>query len=113
MLLNGTKRNIFVTFASLAMIAILMMFLLDSPFTWFYVEIIQWNIDADEYVKQLLAMLSILFINQLGLALVIPLVLSGQIIEYFSAVEAREADELAEKVMEIGAKRRAYGMESE
>ncbi|NEN23386.1 stage II sporulation protein M [Cryomorpha ignava] len=112
-LLNGTKRHIFITFASLALISVLLIFLLDSPFTWFYVEIIQWNIEADAYIKQQLAMLSLLFINQLGLALVIPLILSGQIMEYFSAVEAREAEELAERVMQIGVKRSAYGMERE
>jgi len=112
-LLNGTKRHIFITFSTLALIAVLLIFLIDSPFTWFYVEIIQWNIEADAYIKQQLAMLSLLFINQLGLAMVIPLILSGQIMEYFSAVEAREAEELSERVMEIGVKRSAYGMERE
>ena len=112
-LLNGTKRHIFITFSSLALISILIIFLLDSPFTWFYVEILQWNIDADAYVKEQLALLSLLFINQLGLVLVIPLILSGQVMEYFSAVEAREANELSERVMQIGVKRSAYGMERE
>jgi len=112
-LLNGTKRHIFITFASLAFISILLIFLLDSPFTWFYVEVLQMNIEADENTKQKLILLTLLFINQIGMVLVIPLILSGQIMEYFSAVEARDAKELEERVMQIGVKRSAYGMERE
>src|SRR5690554_1098774 len=112
-LLNGTRRRVFVSFAALALIANLLIFLFSSPFTWFYVEIIQMNIDADENVKQTLALLMLLFINQLGLTMAIPLILSGQIIEYFSAVEAKEANNLSDRVMKIGIKRSAYGMERE
>ena len=95
------------------MLLFLLIFLFSSPFTWFYVEIIQMNIDVDETVKQTIALLALLFINQLGLAIAIPLILSGQILEYFSAVEVKEANNLSERVMEIGVKRSAYGMERE
>lgn len=112
-LLSGTKRNIFVTFASLAVLSVMLLFLFDSPFTWFYIDVVQWNISGDDRLKQEVAMLSLLFVNQLGLGLVIPLIVLSQVLEYFSAVEAKDAPELASRVMKIGEKRRAYGMERE
>ncbi len=112
-ILNGTRRHIFVTFLMMGTLAVLIMFIMDSPFTWFYIDVMQQNIAADEDLKLLFALLCLLFVNMLGLALVLPLLLYSQVLEYFSAVEAREANELAERVMRIGTKRSAYGMERE
>ncbi len=112
-LLSGTKRHIFITYITLALLSILLLFLFDSPFTWFYVDVVQWNISGDESLKIQIALLSLLFLNKLGLSLIIPLLFFGQLLEYFSALEARDASELAERVMKIGEKRSAYGMERE
>jgi uncharacterized membrane protein SpoIIM required for sporulation len=112
-LLSGTKRNIFVTYASIAVLSVMLLFLFDSPFTWFYIDVVQWNISGDDALKQEIATLSLLFVNQLGLGLVVPLILFGQVLEYFSAKEAKEAPELSTRVVRIGEKRKAYGMERE
>lgn len=112
-LLSGTKRHIFVSFALLGFISMMIIFLIDSPFTWFYVEVLQWNVSGDIGFKKQLMQLALLFINQVGLGLVLPLIISGQILEYFSAVEAREGKELKLRVEQIGVKRSAYGMERE
>ncbi len=112
-LLNGTRRYPFMTFLSLGMLSILMLLLLDSPFTWFYIDVLQWNIEAEDETKVQLALLSLLFLNQLGLSIVLPLTVYGQILEYYSACEIRDGKELAKDVSHIGLRRRAYGMESE
>lgn len=112
-LLNGTKRHIFVSFFFLAIISLLIIFLIDSPFTWFYITVLQWNIEGDIGFKQHLAELALMFLNQVGIGIIIPLILSGQILEYYSSVEAREANDLRLRVEKIGVKRRAYGMERE
>lgn len=112
-LLNGTKRHIFVSFFFLAIISLLIIFLIDSPFTWFYITVLQWNVEGDPGFKQHLAELALMFLNQVGIGIIIPLILSGQILEYYSSVEAREANDLRIRVEKIGVKRRAYGMERE
>jgi uncharacterized membrane protein SpoIIM required for sporulation len=112
-LLNGTKRHIFVSFISVALISFLILVLLSSPFTWFYLEIIQWNIDADSEMKEKVALLTLIFIDYLGLGLVLPLLLFSQLLEYHSALEAKNATSLAGRVSTIGVKRKAYGMERE
>ena len=87
--------------------------LLSSPFTWFYIEVYQWNIDADYETKELIAIMSLTIIDHFGLALMIPLIIISQFFEYFSAREAKYATQLVERVKSIGVKRRAYGMEQE
>ncbi len=112
-LLNGTRRYVFLTFFVMGLLSVLIMFIIDSPFTWFYMDVLQWNIQADEDFKTQLALLSLLFINKLGLAFVLPLLLHSQVLEYYSAAEASEAKQLSERVMQIGIKRSAYGLERE
>ena len=112
-LLNGTKRHVFVTFLSIGLLSMLILVLLASPFTWFYVEVLQWNIDADTEIKEKVAILSLIIIDHFGLGLVLPLTLFSQLLEYYSAQEAKNAIGLAERVKTIGMKRRAYGMEQE
>lgn len=112
-LLNGTKRHVFVTFLSIALLSMLILVLLASPFTWFYVEVLQWNIDADYEVKEKVAIMSLIVVDHFGLALVLPLTLFSQLLEYYSAQEAKNAIGLAQRVKAIGIKRRAYGMEQE
>jgi uncharacterized membrane protein SpoIIM required for sporulation len=112
-LLNGTKRHVFVTFLSIALLSMLILVLLASPFTWFYVEVLQWNIDADYEVKEKVAIMSLIIVDHFGLALVLPLTLFSQLLEYYSAQEAKNAIGLAQRVKAIGNKRRAYGMEQE
>ncbi len=112
-LLNGTKRHVFISFLAIALLSMLILVLLASPFTWFYVEILQWNIDADYEIKEKVAVLSLIFIDHFGLALVLPLTLYSQLLEYYSAQEAKNAISLSERVQAIGIKRKAYGMEQE
>lgn len=112
-LLNGTRRHNFLTFLLLGAISVMMLFLIDSPFTWFYLDVLQWNIEADDETKIQLALLSLLFVNQLGLAIVLPLTVYGQLMEYFSAREAKEATELTEAVESIGIQKSAYGLARE
>jgi len=112
-LLSGTGRHIFFTFVTLSLIAVLILFLIDSPLTWFYLDMAQWNLDADDETKMQLALMSLLFVNQLGLGTVIPLIIYGQVLEYFAALETKEAAELETAVDLIGVKRSAYGLERE
>jgi uncharacterized membrane protein SpoIIM required for sporulation len=112
-LLNGTRRHPFMIFLMLGLISMMMLFLLDSPFTWFYLDVLQWNMDADDEQKIELALLSLLFVNQFGLAMVLPLTLYGQLMEYYGARESRDAAELEKAVDAIGIKRSAYGLDRE
>jgi uncharacterized membrane protein SpoIIM required for sporulation len=112
-LLGGTHRHIFLTFFFMALLSLALLFLIDSPFAWLYFDVLQWNIEADADTKFSIAMLSLVFLNTFGLCMVVPLLLFGQLLEYFSAVEAREAPALAERVLLIGTKKSAYGLERE
>lgn len=112
-LLNGTRRHVFISFLALMIVANVLIFLFSSPFTWFYFEILEMNLDIAVATKIKIGLLILLFINQLGLALGISLLLSGQIIETLSALEAKEAKSLAIRVQKIAVKQSAYGMERE
>jgi len=110
---SGTGRNIFASFFYIAVVSVIVLFLVDSPFTWFYFEVIQWNIDADESVKSTIAVLSLIFVNHLGLALLLPITFYAQVLEYHSAMEAKTASRLTKRVENIGVVNKAYGMERE
>ena len=112
-LLNGTKRNVFATFFYIGLITVIVLFLVDSPFTWFYLEVVQWNIDAPDSVKANLAVLSLIFVNYFGFAFLLPLTVYAQVLEYHSAVEAKNAGKLSRRVGAIGVSRKAYGLEKE
>ena len=112
-LLNGTKRHVFVSFLAVGLLSMLILVLMASPFTWFYVEVLQLNIDADYEMKEKVAYLSLIAIDHFGFALVLPLTLFSQLLEYYSAQEAKNAISLSARVEAIGIKRRAYGMEQE
>ncbi len=111
--LSGARRHVFVTFMSGALISVLLLFIIDAPFTWFYVDVLQWNLHVDYETRRMIAKLSLVFINFAALGLVLPLIIYGQMLEYFSAREVTEAEDLSDRVAEIGVKRKAYGLEKE
>jgi len=112
-LLNGTKRTIFVTFLSFASLSFLMLVLLASPFTWFYVDVLQGNMATEHETKENIATILLTAVNYFGIALVIPLMVFSQFLEYFSSKEAKYGTQLLEKVKAIGVNRHAYGMAKE
>jgi uncharacterized membrane protein SpoIIM required for sporulation len=112
-LLKGTKRQILVSFLTLLLVCCLLLFIVDAPLTWLYVDMVQWNIDASDEIKKNLALLSIVCVNITALFSVIPLLIFAQFYEYFAASEAKNADDLKQRVSRIGAKKRVYGLEKE
>ncbi len=112
-LLNGSRRRPFMIFISLGLVSGLMLLLIDSPFTWFYVDVLQWNLNASDEGKVNVLLLTILFLGNAGLALALPLLLYGQVLEYYSAREVKEAAELSAEIESIGKQDRAYGLEME
>lgn len=112
-LLNGTKSNIYGSYLALGVVSLLLLFIVNAPFVSIYVDALQWNIDADENTRYAITVLTVLFVNQTATFAVLPLVLFGQILVYFSSLEAKEARILAERVEQIGAKSSVYGLEKE
>jgi uncharacterized membrane protein SpoIIM required for sporulation len=112
-LLNGTRRYILVSYLMFALLSALILMLLASPFTWFYVDVLQWNIEAAYETKELIAILVLTAIDQFGISMIVPLLLISQFFEYFSAKEAKHGSILLRRVKRIGVKRKAYGMEQE
>lgn len=112
-LLQGTRSPIFTAFISFLLVCILVLFLVDTPLTWLYLDLVQWYVYTDGEGRLKLLYLSIVFINQFGLFLIIPGFIFAGVFEYYAAMETKEASQLAEKVEEIGKTRRAYGLEQE
>lgn len=112
-LLNGTKSNIYGSYLALGVVSLLLLFIVNAPFVSIYVDALQWNINADENTRYAITVLTVLFVNQAATFAVLPLVLFGQILVYFSSLEAKEARILAERVEKIGAKSSVYGLEKE
>ena len=111
--LSGTGRHVFITFLSGALVAALLLLVINAPLIWFYIDVLQANLHTDFPMRQILPALSLIAINFTAFGLVLPVLVYGQLLEYFSAVEASGAVGLSERVEAIGKKSRAYGLEKE
>ncbi len=112
-LLKGTKPSIYGSFLALGVVSLLLLFIVNAPFVSLYVDALQWNIDADDNTRYNITVLTVLVVNQVATFAVLPLIFFGQVLVYFSSLEAKEARILAGRVEQIGAKRSVYGMEKE
>ena len=94
-------------------VGILFYSIMDSFLLWFYVKLIGWNVSLEQAQMDELLIIVLTFTSMLIICLIIPMLLSGFGILYYTIIEIKEAPSLKEKIKYIGAGKRIQGLERE
>ncbi len=112
-LLSRAKRHLFITYAFGAFIGVVLLFIASSPLTYFYMDVVQWTFGGEGQTRMIVLKLCVTAVLFAVIAMTLPLILYGQVLEFSSARETTEPEELSAKVRDIGKKSKAYGLETE
>jgi hypothetical protein len=105
-------QTLMLTFLIL-LVSIILFLVVYTPLMWFYVSIIQMNIDISDSYYTLLVVGIITWVLTFVFFTITALMLCGAIILYFNFSEVKYAEGLLRRVLNIKAKKLAYGLERE
>ncbi len=103
---NISPSKTFGLFIMLGVIGVIYFFMVDSPFIWFYFEIINWNLSLNPETIRKIIVWALIFTSYLGINLIFPMILTGNSIVYFSLLEMNEANGLKDKIQTIANKKK-------
>lgn len=86
------------TFLMTALITFLFFLITGSPLLWLYFEVMSWNVPLDPETVTVLLTLSMVFLIYLGLFLLVPIMVLGAGLQYFSLKETNEATQLLSQI---------------
>ena len=89
------------TFLMTALIAFLFFLVSGSPLLWLYFEVLSWNLSVDPETVTVILTLSMVFLIYLGLFLLIPILVLGAGLQYFSLKETHEATQLLSQIKQF------------
>ncbi len=89
------------TFLMTALIAFLFFLVSGSPLLWLYLEVLSWNLSVDPETVTVILTLSVVFLIYLGLFLLIPILVLGAGLQYFSLKETHEATQLLSQIKQF------------
>ncbi len=112
-IITGSFGRFFVVNAILGVIAMILFVFIDSPFLWFYYEVLQWNFVMEETTIIKSVALFSTFITVFALNLIFPMIVIGMSYMYYTMDEIRNAGNLKERVQQIGVRKRVFGLEKE
>lgn len=106
-----------INFIGLALILSLLgsiyFFIFNSPFLFFYFEVITWNLSVEPETLTKLFQVFMTFVSMSAIGLVVPIVIAGIGFKFHSLLEINEASELVSRINNIGVKKQRYGMDVE
>ncbi len=97
----------------LSLLGSIYFFVFNSPFLFFYFEIITWNLSVEPEMLSKIFQIFITFISMFAMGIVVPIVLIGIGLKFHSLIEINEAAELKQRISNIGFKKQRYGMDAE
>lgn len=97
----------------LSLLGSIYFFVFNSPFLFFYFEIITWNLNVEPQTLSKIFQIFITFISLFAMGMVVPIVLIGIGLKFHSLLEINEAGELKQRIGNIGFKKQRYGMDVE
>ena len=86
------------TFLMTALISLLFFLISGSQLLWLYFEVMSWNIPAEPETVSTILTLSMVFMIYLGLFLLVPIIIIGAGIQYFSLKEIHDATQLNSEI---------------
>lgn len=112
-ILKGNWLNLLGLALILSMLGSIYFFVFNSPFLFFYFEIITWNLNVAPETLSKLFQIFITFLSLFAMGIVVPIVLIGIGLKFHSLLEINEAGELKQRINNIGIKKQRYGMDVE
>ncbi len=97
----------------LSLLGSIYFFIFNSPFLFFYFEIITWNLNVSPETMSKLFQVFMTFVSLFAMGIVVPIVLIGIGFKYHSLLEINEANALKQRISNIGIKKQRYGMDVE
>jgi uncharacterized membrane protein SpoIIM required for sporulation len=97
----------------LLLVSIILFLVVYTPLMWFYVNVIQINIDISDAYYTFFIVGSITLVLTFVFFMITALMVTGAIILYYNISEAKYADGLLKKIKNIKAKKLVYGLEGE
>jgi hypothetical protein len=88
-------------FFMLALLGLIFFLLIDSPLLYIYFDILNWNLSINREVMREIILLLMVFTSFLAINLIVPILITGISLVYFSLLEIKEANWLREKVKSI------------
>lgn len=89
------------TFFMTALITFLFFLITGSPLLWLYFEVMSWHVPLDPETVTVLLTLSMVFLIYLGLFLLVPIMVLGTGLQYFSLKETNEATQLLSQIKQF------------
>ena len=112
-ILKGNWFNLLGLALILSLLGSIYFFVFNSPFLFFYFEIITWNLNVAPETLSKIFQIFITFVSLFTMGMVVPIVLIGIGLKFHSLVEINEAAELKQRISNIGFKKQRYGMDVE
>ena len=112
-LIRGRFGRIYSVVGTMILVSLLICLVLNSMLFWQVVEIIDWNVDLGEAESNAVLACILTFLFALIFCLAFPLFIISMGLTYVSLKEIRDADDLSEKIKNIGIRSRKYGLEVE
>jgi uncharacterized membrane protein SpoIIM required for sporulation len=112
-ILKGNWFNLLGLALILSLLGSIYFFVFNSPFLFFYFEIITWNLNVAPETMSKIFQIFITFISLFTMGMVVPIVLIGIGLKFHSLLEINEAGELKQRISNIGIKKQRYGMDVE
>ncbi|MGE0635592.1 MAG: stage II sporulation protein M [Bacteroidia bacterium] len=112
-ILKGNWLNLLGLALILSLLGSIYFFVFNSPFLFFYFEIITWNLNVAPETLSKIFQIFITFISLFTMGMVVPIVLIGIGLKFHSLLEINEANELKQRINNIGIKKQRYGMDVE
>ncbi len=112
-ILKGNWLNLLGLALILSLLGSIYFFVFNSPFLFFYFEIITWNLNVAPETLSKLFQIFITFLSLFAMGIVVPIVLIGIGLKFHSLLEINEAGELKQRINNIGYKKQRYGMDVE
>lgn len=97
----------------LSLLGSIYFFIFNSPFLFFYFEVITWNLNVEPETLTKLFQVFMTFVSMSAIGLVVPIVIAGIGFKFHSLLEINEANELVSRINNIGVKKQRYGMDVE
>jgi len=91
-------------FFILSICSFIYFFLIESPITYLYFELLNWNINLNEEERRFLYIIFSCMVSFIALQMILPMFYIGFSLSYFSIREMKEAVKLKERIMNFGAK---------
>lgn len=111
--LKGNWLNLLGLALILSLLGSIYFFVFNSPFLFFYFEIITWNLNVAPETLSKIFQIFITFLSLFAMGIVVPIVLIGIGLKFHSLLEINEAGELKQRINNIGIKKQRYGMDVE